>query len=65
MLQQRCKQLSGDLNNRQHEYEDMIASLTKSFEEQIERQVAHVTLVMEQRATEAMVSNASVSTLVV
>ena len=54
-LQQRITQLNSDLNKRQDEYSEMIATLTKSHEEQNARQAAHLAAVMEQRIAEANV----------
>ena len=54
-LQQRVAQLTADMDKRQDEYSDMISSLTKSHEEQINRQANHLASVMDQRIAEANV----------
>lgn len=56
-LQQRVNALLADLDKRQDEYSEMIAGLTRSHEDQVSRQAAHLAAVMEQRVAELTVSS--------
>ena len=56
-LQQRISQLMADLDRRQDEYSEMVSGLTRSHEDQLQRQANHLAAVSEQRLAEINVSD--------
>lgn len=62
-LQQRVSQLMADLDRRQDEYSEMVSGLTKSHEDQLQRQANHLSSVAEQRLSEINVSMVAIFTV--